>query len=252
MAQSLAQIFAEAQARIRTAPTDLVARSNLWQVFAARGEFDRARLQLDMMLKVDASWAMEVQGCHSLIDAEMQRSAVFEGRESPVCLGTPPPWFGALASALPLLAQGHIDAASRLLEQVRDQAEPCSGSINGEPFEWIIDGDARLGPCLEVVAQGRYVWMSFELLRQLKCEPPRELRDLIWLPAKLALDDSGDLDVFLPVRYPGATSEEHRMARHTDWRALSGTFYLGHGQKCLSTDAEMTGLLDLRELRVDT
>ena len=251
MPASLAEIFAGAQARAKAAPGDLAARSTLWQVFAARGELERSRTQLDMMLRLDPSWAMEVQGCHSLLDAELRRNAVFAGLDAPTCLGQPPQWFALLASALPLLAQGHGKAAGDLLAQVTELAEPCTGSLNGVPFEWICDGDARLGPCLEVIAQGRYVWAPFASVRSLVCEAPQELRDLIWLPAKLEIDDSGSLDVFVPARYPGAVSDEHRLARRTDWEALSGELYIGQGQKCLSTDADLTGLLDLRELRIN-
>lgn len=250
MSASLAQIFADAQARAKAVPTDLAARSTLWQVFAARGEGERARAQLDMMLKLDPSWAMEVQGCHSLLDAEARRHDVFAGREPPTCLGQPPPWFGALVSALPLLAQGRGDAAIELLTQALQQAPPCTGSLNDLPFEWICDGDARLGPCIEVIAQGRYVWAPIASVRRLTCEPPQELRDLVWLPAKLEIDDSGALDVFIPARYPNAANDEHRLARRTDWEALSGDLYIGHGQKCLSTDLDLTGLLDVRELRM--
>ena len=251
MPESLAQMFADAQARAKAAPADLAARSSLWQIFAARGEFDRARAQLDMMLKIDASWAMEVQGCHALLDAEKLRGDVFAGRESPIYLGQPPAWFGSLVAALQRLAQGQRDAAAPLLAQVQQDAEPSTGSLNGSRFEWICDADARLGPCLEVVAQGKYVWVEFRAIRRLVCAPPQELRDLIWQPAKLEIDESGALDVFLPVRYPGAKTDAHMLARQTDWEAVGADLYLGAGQKCLSTDLDMVGLLDLRELCVD-
>ena len=251
MSESLAQMFVDAQARAKAAPGDLGARSVLWQIFAARGELDRARTQLDMMLKLDPSWAMEVQGCHALLDAEKLRSDVFAGRQPPTCLGDPPRWFGSLAAALPQLALGQREAASRLLGQVLADAEPCAGSLNSARFEWICDADARLGPCLEIVAQGKYVWVEFRSVRRLVCTPPQELRDLIWQPAKLELDESGALDVFLPARYPGAATDDHMLARKTDWESIGPDLFLGHGQKCLSTDTEMCGLLDLRELCVD-
>jgi protein involved in temperature-dependent protein secretion len=41
------------------------------------------------------------------------------------------------------------------------------------------------------------------------------------------------------------------LARQTDWEAIGDELFLGHGQKCLSTDVDMFGLLDLRELRVN-
>ena len=138
-----------------------------------------------------------------------------------------------------------------LLAQVQTEAQPCTGALNDLPFSWVCDGDARLGPCLEVIAQGKYVWVPFASVRRLVCEAPQELRDLIWLPAKLDIDDSGSLEVFVPARYPGAESDEHRMAPRTDWTELSGDLYIGHSQKCLSTDVDLTGLLDLRSLRID-
>lgn len=250
MAATLAQIFADAQTRARAAPADLTARSTLWQVFAVRGELDRARKQLDMMLRLDASWAMEVQGCHSLLDAEVLRGEVFAGRQPPTCLGQPPSWFGALISALPMLAQDRPDGAAALLSQALDEATPCAGVLNGTAFDWICDGDARLGPCIEIIAQGRYVWVEIAAVRSLVCQQPQELRDLIWLPAKLEIDDSGALDIFVPARYPSPLSDDHQMARSTDWTPLAGELFIGHGQKCFSTNNDLTGFLDLRELRI--
>ena len=250
MPATLDQIFADAQTRAKSNPGDLAARSTLWQVFAARGEIERARKQLDMMLRIDTSWAMEVQGCHSLLDAEQRRIDVFAGREPPTFLGQPPAWFAVLVSALALIAQGQVVAAAELLARVPQEAQARTGTLNGEAFEWICDGDARLGPCLEVVAQGRYVWIELAAVRRLSCEAPRELRDLVWLPAKLEIDDTGALDVFLPARYPGAVSDDHRLARRTDWQDLAGDLSIGHGQKCLSTNTDLMGFLDIRDLKL--
>ena len=251
MSHSLAQMFLDAQARVRSAPADLAARSVLWQIFALRGEFDRARAQLDMILKLDADWALEVQGCHALLNAEQQRSNVFLAQEPPVCLGSPPPWFGALATGIAHVARGQRESAIRLFTHVLEAAEPCTGTVDGSRFEWICDGDARLGPCLEILAQGRYMWVEIRSIQGLKCAQPEELRDLIWQPAKLEIDNSGATDVFLPARYPGGTADEHQLARTTDWELMGADLYLGHGQKCLSTDVDMHALLDIRELRID-
>ena len=38
------------------------------------------------------------------------------------------------------------------------------------------------------------------------------------------------------------------MARRTDWRSLEGESYLGTGQRVFATDSMEIGLLDLREL----
>lgn len=54
--------------------------------------------------------------------------------------------------------------------------------------------------------------------------------------------------MFIPARYPGAASDEHRLARRTDWVALNGDLWIGQGQRCLSTNADLTGVLDVRDL----
>jgi hypothetical protein len=141
---SLDRLFDDAKARVQVAPNDFLARSLLWQVFACRGEFDRARKQLDVMLGLDSSWAIEVQACHGLIDSELQRAEVFAGMRSPTCFGPPPAWFGALVAAVGHVAQGQVAAASTLLDEVAEAVPEVPGSINGQTFTWICDGDARV------------------------------------------------------------------------------------------------------------
>ena len=31
--------------------------------------------------------------------------------------------------------------------------------MNGQPFDWIMDGDTRLGPVLELMMKGTYYWV---------------------------------------------------------------------------------------------
>jgi type VI secretion system protein ImpE len=246
--QTLDDIFEEAKDRAKRAPDDLSARSALWQIFAARGELDRARKQLDMLPKLDGTWMIEAQACHGLLDAEVRRQAIFAGAEPPACLGQPPAWFGELAAALQCLGEGRTEAAVPLLAQVWNSGEPCPGAINGVAFEWVRDGDARIGPCLEVIIQGKYYWVPWEAVMKLETRPPTEVRDRLWQPAMIQLTEEGSIEAFLPVRYPGPRSDDERMARRTEWVPLGEELYLGYGQKCLVTDGDPVGYLDVREL----
>ncbi|MFN7570257.1 MAG: type VI secretion system accessory protein TagJ [Betaproteobacteria bacterium] len=247
---SLDRLFDDAKARVQVAPNDFLARSLLWQVFACRGEFDRARKQLDVMLGLDSSWAIEVQACHGLIDSELQRAEVFAGIRSPTCFGPPPEWFGALVAAVGHVAQGQIAAASTLLDEVAEAVPEVPGSIDGRAFAWICDGDARVMPVLEVVAQGKYVWVPWQAVRNLTTQPPTELRDRLWQRAMLDATGTGGIEVFLPVRYPAPQSEAQAVAARTDWQPLNERFFIGFGQKMLLTDADEYALLDVRELTV--
>lgn len=244
----LEQLFQDAKARAKSSPADLPARSTLWQVFAARGEFDRARKQLDVVADLDSSWLMEVQACHGLIAAEEQRMAVFAGTQAPVCLGDPPPWFVKLIAALPLIARGDLEDALSLLRDVRDLTEPFPGAVNGKPFEWACDGDARVAPCLEVIVQGRYLWVPWNLVRKLETRPPTEVRDHLWQPAMVQVTEEGPIEAFVPVRYTSPANESQAMSRSTDWAPLDDEFFMGFGQKCLVTESGEIGYLDIRTL----
>lgn len=246
---TLEQMFEDAKSKTQSHPSDIRYRSALWQIFAARGEFDRARKQLDLMVQLDSTWAMEVQACYGLLAAEERRLSVLRGEVIPTCLGEPPPWFASQVAALPHLAEGRTSAALSLLKSVIDAVEVRSGSINKQSFAWLCDGDARLGPFLEVIAQGRYLWVPWGVVRSLTCRPPTEIRDRMWQHALLEVTDEGAVEVFIPVRYPEALNDEQRVSRSTEWEALDEELYLGRGQKTLLTDTGEAGYLDIRELR---
>jgi len=249
---ALDALFDDAKRRVQSSPGDIKARSALWQIFAARGEFDRARTQLDALLAIDSSWTMEVQACQLLLQAEAQRLEVFSGRLAPTCLGEPPAWFASLVAGLQTLGDGSQNAqwpaAAALLARAQQDSPVRAGTLNGQPFEWLCDGDARLGPCLEVMVQGKYLWVPWNLVRRIESRPPTEIRDRLWLHALLELGEEGGVEVFLPARYPNPQDDAQRLSERTDWQTLAGESYLGLGQKTLMTDAGEHGLLDVREL----
>lgn len=242
------ELFEDAKARAQRAPTDFRARSDLWQIFAARGEVDRARKQLDLMIQIDSSWAMEVQACHGLLLAEDERLKIFAGVKPPVCLGTPPDWFAKSVVAVGMVAAGHAEAAAKLLSEVRDEAQALCGTLNQGPFEWLCDGDARIGPYLEVIVQGRYFWAPWQSLRSLVTRPPTEIRDMLWQQAMVEVTEEGPIEAFIPVRYPHPRNSDESLSRRTDWEPLSTDLYIGYGQKTLFTNDNSCGYLDVRKL----
>lgn len=247
---SLTSLFEDAKQRVQQQPSDLSARSGLWQIFALQGQWDRAHKQLEVMLQLDASWAMEVQACHGLLLAEEQRGRVFAGQEAPVCVGEPEPWFAQLAAGLKLLAQGQKAEAAALFFEAQQAAPSRGGDWNGEAFDWLCDGDARLGPCLEIIVQGKYLWLPWHRLRTLTLRPPAEPRDMLWQPALIELTDDGAIEAFIPMRYPAPRNDAESLSRITNWEALDEQLYIGHGQKAVITNQQEFGLLDLRKLHM--
>jgi type VI secretion system protein ImpE len=239
---------------VRTAPAALGPRMALFQLAAVAGDWDRARRQLDTIARLDPEAAMMAQAYGAAIDAEATRRAVFAGRERPVCLGEPPAFVAMLAEALLLDAQGEGGAAGALRRQALEAAEPVEGTLNGTPFAWIMDADTRLGPVLEAVVQGQYRWLPFSSMRELRAEPPKDQKDLIWAAVRVTLANGGELPEFVPVRYPGSEASPDaalRLARATAWQDAAGG-QRGLGQRLLAADTADHPFLELRRLRLET
>jgi type VI secretion system protein ImpE len=239
---------------VRASPAAIAPRMALFQLAAVVGDWARARKQLDTIARLDPEAAMMAGAYGAAIDAEAMRRAVFAGAERPVCLGEPPAFVAMLAEALALDAQGAGEAASTLRRHALAVAEPVAGTLNGTPFAWVMDADLRLGPALEAVVQGQYRWLPFSAIRELRAEPPKDVKDLIWAAVRVTLANGGELAAFVPVRYPGSEASPDpalRLARATHWQDAAGG-QQGLGQRLLATDAADHPFLELRRLCLET
>jgi type VI secretion system protein ImpE len=244
------------QGDIRKRPEDKNLRVFLFQLHAVRGDWTRAGKQLDVLVEMDAQFALMAQTCRALLAAEATRARIFAGTASPALLGEPPAWSAMLAEALVQAAQGRHAAAQSLREAAFAEATALPGRIDGQPFLWLADADPRLGPILEAVVDARYLWIPFERIRRITFEPVTDLRDLVWLPAQFSWDNNGETVGFVPTRYVGTESRPEgalRLARSTDWRAPEAeAAALGSGQRMLATDSSDVGLLECRLIELGT
>jgi type VI secretion system protein ImpE len=135
------------------------------------------------------------------------------------------------------------------------EGESTPGTLNGKPFQTIVDADPRIGPRLEVFAGGNYLWISFGHLASIQIAPPRRLRDLLWTPAIVragpALKDTELGEVLLPVLSPFTwqhSEEAVRLGRMTVWEEDESGVAVPIGQKMLQVDGEEFPLLEVRQL----
>jgi type VI secretion system protein ImpE len=240
------------QSDIRKKPQDKALRVFLFQLLAVVGAWERALRQLNVLVEMDAQYALLAQAYRPLIACEVFRAELFRGARSPSSLGEPLPWFGALIEAARLTSTGEHAAAQALRDQAFADAEAVPGRLDGKPFAWIADADPRLGPVLEVVLQGRYFWVPFARIRKIAFEPAEDLRDLVWLAARFTWDNGGEAVGFVPTRYPGSEDgdAEIRLARTTQWHTVGGVA-LGRGQRMFATDSDDAGLLEVKEIELD-
>lgn len=206
---------------LRKNPDDAQRRIFLFELLAFAGHYDRADKQLDVVARLGTKVEAGTLVYRSALQAERIREHMFDTGDFP-------------RSAAP---------------------EPVRGSCNGTPFESIADADPRIGARLEVFAGGRYLWIPFAHLATVAVDAPARLRDLRWLPARIATGPSvKDMelgDVMLPTLTAGAWKQqdvELQLGRATDWEELPDGDYAPVGQKVLRIDDQLVPLVDVREL----
>jgi type VI secretion system protein ImpE len=235
-------------AKLRARPDDTHARLQLFRLAVIDGNWGRASNQLEIAAAIDASLSHTTLVYERNIDCERTRNAVFLGRESPVFLGAPPAWSGYLVQSL---QQQDADAGAMLATTALEQAEAAGGTINGEPFAWIADGDSRLGPTLEAFIDGEYYWVPYEHLDAIRLNEPDDVLDLAWCPCSLTLKNGGESKAYIPTRYPDTERsgrDDLKLARMTEWQPWSATLQKGLGQRTFITDSNEYALLDCREI----
>ena len=245
-------------AAVKAEPARFDLRVFLVQLLCVLGEWERAHTQLNVAAELDnvAGPMREMVG-HAL-RCEKIRAAVFQGRRSPMLFGEPEAWLACLIESNLRAGASETDLALSLARQAFDAAPASAGTIDGTPFEWIADADSRLGPVLEAMVNGRYYWVPFSRLADVRIEPPADLRDIVWLPAHLRFLNGGEVLAMLPTRYPGSERSEDEqivMARKTEWRSDgppggNGERWLGLGQRVLATDHGDHGLLTVRSIEL--
>lgn len=211
-------------AELRSNPTDAQRRTFLFELLCFAGNYDRAEKQLDVLGQGSQEAAMGMLLFRSALHAERNRQQMF--------------------------SNGQLPTAST-------ECQPVSGSLNGQPFESLSDGDPRIGARLEVFAAGQYMWMPFEQLASVKVAPPKRLRDLMWATALVRpAPDFKDVDlgeVLLPVIAPLTWKQADgavRLGRVTEWTELDDGRQSPLGQKLLLVDGEAFPILEVRELEI--
>ena len=240
---------------VRKAPRDVALRTFLFQMFCVFGEWERAVTQLNAAAQLDPITLPMAQAYRAAIRCELLRARVFAGARSPTIFADPEPWMSLLIEANRVLGAGKAAEAAKLRDDAFEQAPSVAGTIDvqgndKQAFAWIADADPRLGPMLEAVVDGKYYWVPFHRLHLLEIEPPADLRDQVWLPARFVWTNGGEAFGFLPTRYPGSEAGADpalALSGRTEWRE-QGSWYLGLGQRMLATDTGEFALMDVRRI----
>jgi type VI secretion system protein ImpE len=212
---------------LRDNPGDVKSRTFLFELLCFAGDFDRAEKQLNALeQETNKNSVLGTFLYRAAIMAERTRKEMFEAKTHPQ-------------------------------RQVNGVADTVSGKLNGKEFQTLSDADPRIGGKLEVFAAGDYMWLSYRDIAALHIEPPKLLRDLLWIPAKLTTSascKSKDLgDILLPGVAPLSfqhPDDEVRLGRVSEWCEDEQGVVAPFGQKTLLVDGEEFPFLEVRELEI--
>lgn len=210
-------------AELREDPLDVKRRTFLFELLCFSGEYGRAEKQLQALEEGNQERALGILLYRAALHAERARQALFEEKGYPT----------------------------------GESPAPVSGTLNGKAFQVLSDADPRIGARLEVFAAGDYLWIGLEHVAALEIEPPKRLRDLLWIPARLRTGPSfqdRDLgEVLLPALSPFTwqhPDDAVRLGRTTEWCEDEAGEVAPYGQKMLSLDGVEFPLLEIRQLEI--
>lgn len=252
--ESLSEQLLDLQSRIKRDASSAKLRIHLFQLLCVMGNWQRALSQLQVAAQLDAKALAMAQTYREAIKCEVFRGEVFAGKRTPQVMGNPPPWIGLMIEALRHDGEGSAVAAADLRAQALDQAAATSCGVDGVACEWLADGDSRLGPICEVIANGQYYWLPFESCSAIKIEAPVDMRDLVWAPAEILLPNEGRVPALIPARYPTTetltkdNADVLKMCRLTEWVEHGADAWYGIGQRVWVSDVGEYPLLATRDI----
>lgn len=239
---------------VKANAADNARRLFLFEMLAFAGEIDRATKQIDAVNYGDMELDVATLNYRKALDSEKLRRKLFADGQPPEFLSAPPDHVKLRLDALNAFRGQRHDEAAMLLSKAHDATPAVTGTLNDKPFSLLRDCDDLFGTVLEVFARGKYLWIPLEQVDSAAMNAPRFPRDLLWVPARLLMQDGQKGDVLLPALYPG--SHEHpenavKLGRLTDWKDLGGGAVLGVGSRTYLVDDDALPLLEWRSLEIN-
>lgn len=250
-AGKLQDAIAAATAEVKANPTDARRRTFLFELLCFTGDWDRAEKQIDVIGQQSVEATLAVTVYRANITAERERARLFRDGAAPHFLSEPPAYVDLHVEAIQKLKAGDLAGARAVLDRAEEARPALPGTWNGDAFDDFRDFNDWTAPALELIVKDKYTWLALEGIQEIEIDPPKTLRDLIWVPARIKAADGTTGEVFLPTLYYG--SNEHsddrvRLGRMTEWKALSDDLSVGMGLRLFLVGDGEQSLLDTRRI----
>jgi type VI secretion system protein ImpE len=242
---------------VKSKPTDMTARTFLFELSIFSGDLERAERQLDVLGQQDADAMVGTQVYRQCIAAERKRQKVFHEGLRPTFL-TPdvPNHVEMLIQALTLIREGKLAEAREKLDEAETERTVHPATLNGEnKVSDLRDYNDVTSSVLEVFLKGEYCWLPLTQISTLEIVPPKNLRDLCWTQANVKALDGTNGEIHIPALYLDSWKhdDDHiRLGRVTDWREIGEEIYFGEGMRLFWIDGENVPMTNIKEIKFDS
>lgn len=243
--------IAAAIENVKKKPTDVAARTFLFELSCFSGEWDRAEKQLDAIGHQDVNAAIGSLIYRQNIKAERDRINLFEHSSRPESASKFPDYVENLLKAVDLVRQGDTASARTELDKVEEERPAFPVTVNGEDFGDLRDHNELTMCVFEVFIKDNYIWLPFEQVVSIEFLERKSLRDVYWPQAKVEMTNGTTGEMFFPSLYVNTwknESDQIRLGRSVDWRDAGDDIYVGEGMRLYSLGGKDIALTDIETL----
>jgi type VI secretion system protein ImpE len=226
---------------VKSKPTDVSARTFLFELSLFAGDWERADKQLDAIGHQDANTAMGSLIYRQTLAVEKTRAKFFSDGGQPDFISGLPKYVKKLIDANEKVRNGKLADARKLLDKVDEERPAFACKINGENAEDFRDYNDLTSCVFEAFIKDQYVWIPFEHVQKIEFFKPKSLRDAFWIQAKIDTKHGLGGEMIVPALYVNSwksTDDEIRLGRTVDWQEAGEDIYIGEGVKFFSANNE--------------
>ncbi|NJM52230.1 MAG: hypothetical protein HC846_01845 [Blastocatellia bacterium] len=236
---------------VKAKPTDVQARTFLFELSLFSGDWERADRQLDAISHQDANSMVGSLVYRQSLAVEKQREKTFAQGVAPEFITPPPPYIMELIYAINSIREGRLAEARDVLDKVEEERPAFACQVNGEDVEDFRDCNDITSSVLEVIIKDSYIWIPIEQIVKLKFLERKTLRDMFWLQAELETTNGTKGEVIIPALYSGSyrsSDDQIRLGRTADWRDAGTDIFIGEGMKLFWLNGKATPIFEIREV----
>ncbi|MGA7802250.1 MAG: type VI secretion system accessory protein TagJ [Gammaproteobacteria bacterium] len=254
-AGQLTEAIAAGTEAVKRKPMDASARGLLAELLCIAGNWERADVHLDALLRQEPEAAPGISLLRQLVRAAQARDQFYSEGRIPEFLTEPGAWVRLHLEASVLLRDGRPAEAAARIEQAESERPVLKGECNGQRFEGLRDLDDLTSGLFEVLTStGKYFWIPMETVELVEFRAPSRPRDLLWRRARMSTRDGTDGEVFIPAIYAAGgqdLGDAARLGHSTDWLGGEGEPVRGTGQRMFLFGDEDISIMEVNELAFD-